>query len=344
MNDILRIASKVFWPIMQITIIVLLVFLWVRISYIQDDIELLQNEISKISTKEQTINNFEQKAKNPRQKVNNSEQEVDDFDESKIITLTSTSMEIIAVGVTLFTLFGGFLSLINMSQWRDALKSIEMAEKAMENQKELIASRFLQEGKLYESWHRPHYARESYNLAMKNGEDTFSALVAEFALNSMQADVLSNPIQLDELEKVEKQLKEFIEKLKSGKHFHKGRRRLRADSYFTLACIYAVCTLDNVESCEKDAYAEKANEMFESAIKEDATNPDFYLHYAAHLSGRGDIAKGKKQMGLAREYAQRDALLSEFMDTERLIDLFKLQGTRTRKEAEDILFQMGVKV
>lgn len=74
---------------------------------------------------------------------------------------------------------------------------------------------------------------------------------------------------------------------------------MRADSYFTLACIYANCALTNIESSKKIEYVEKANEMFELAIKEDDENPDIYRNYAAHLSGINKMEECKEQMRLA---------------------------------------------
>lgn len=305
--------------IIQIMFFVFIVYVFIRTIFIQNELKTLQIRFSEILTQEQKVAEIEQR---------------------ELFTVTSATMEIIAIGVALFALFGGFISVINVNQSRELSKYMKKAKQAIRNQKELSANRFLQEGQLYRSWNRPHYARESYNLAMDRGKGTFSALVAEFALISMYADILSD--QLCELENVEKKFETFIEKLKKGKHYYRGRKYLRADSYFTLACIYANFTLSAVRLSEKKKYAQKASKMFELAIKEDSTNPDVYRNYAAHLSGINEIKKCKKQIKLAHECVENDILLAEFMDNKRLVDLFTLGGRRTEEESKAMLREIDV--
>ena len=272
--------------------------------------------------------------------INNTNREVGNFEQEEILSITSASMEIIAIGIGLFALFGGFLSLINVNQSREMSETTKKAKHVLKNQRELSANRFLQEGRFYTSWNRPHYARESYELAIKHGRGTFSALVAEFALISMYADILSD--KMDKLADVEKQFEGFIKELQEGKHYYRGRRYLRADSYFTLACIYANFVLSDIDISEKEKYAKKACKMFEYAIREDYTNPDIYRNYAAHLSVINKMSKCKKQIRLAQKYAKKDVLLAEFMDQNRLIDLFTLRGKRSVAEAKEILSMIGV--
>ena len=313
-----------------ILIIGLVIFLCVKTYFMNNDIESLETRFSIISSQKQ--NDY------------NSEQGVDGSDQRDLITLTSTSMGIISVGVALFTLFGGFLALINMDQSRELSKTMRNAETLLENQKELVANRFVQDGRLYASWDRPHYARSSYISAIEKGKGTFSALIAKFALISMYADRLSdqgNKFATDKMEGIEKHLKDLIKELKQGEHFDDGIRYLRADSYFTLACIYANCTLSAFNLSEQKKYAEKASKMFQCAIKEDDTNPDIYRNYAAHLFEIHEIKKCKKQIKMAYKCAKEDVLLSDFMNKERLVKLFMAHGKRTEEEAEDIITKIG---
>lgn len=173
--------------LMEIIICGLVIFLIAEMIHMKKEIVSLQNSLSSILILEQEGNNINQE---------------------EIAAITSASMEIIAVGIGLFTLYGGFLSLINVHQSRELAKTMKKAKRVIRSQRELSANRFLQEGQLYRSWNRPHYAKESYELAIEKGKGTFSALVAKFTLISMYADRLSD--RADRLEDIEKSLKNLL--------------------------------------------------------------------------------------------------------------------------------------
>lgn len=58
----------------------------------------------------------------------------------------SASLDIIAIGIAVFTIFGGILSVFNIARSKELEEAISKAEKAVENQKELIGARLLQDG------------------------------------------------------------------------------------------------------------------------------------------------------------------------------------------------------
>ncbi len=305
--------------LMEIVICGLIIFLITKMKYMEKEIESLKNSLSQIQVVEQ---------------------EGKDINQEEVLTITSASMDIIAVGIGLFTLYGGFLSLINVNQSRELSETMRKTKRAIRNQKELSANRFLQEGQLYRTWNRPNYAKKSYELAIEHGKGTFSALVAKYTLISMYADRLSDNVE--KLADIEKQFKDFIKELQEEKRFYRGRKYLRADSYFTLACIYANYALNDIDCLKKLEYERKACEMFELAIKEDDENPDIYRNYAAHLSKINKMKECKKQIQLAQKYAKKDIILSEFMDKKRLVNLFRLQNKRSKKEAKAILKEIGI--
>lgn len=310
----MRIKKKYIYFIGNVISVLLIVYLFFKVEYMDNEIKILKK------------NNLQQFY---------TEKVLDDYNSDIFMSKTSISMDIIACGIAVFTLYGGFLSLINLKQSAELKKTMRKAKKALRNQKELSSSRFLQEGQLYRTWHRPHYAKESYELAVKYGKNTFSALVAKYSLITMYADVLS--YKEKGIEDIEKQFKQYINELEKGKHYYRGRKCLKADSYFTLGCIYANWFLECTDANKKGKYSDKACEMFEKSIKEDNTNPDTYRNYAAHLSAINDFKSCKVNLNLANECAKKDDIYAELMAPERLVDLFKLKGKRDEDEAKKLL-------
>lgn len=108
--------------LMEIIICGLIIFLIAEMIYMKKEIVSLQNSLSQILILEQEGNNINQE---------------------EIATITSASMEIIAVGIGLFTLYGGFLSLINVHQSRELAKTMKKAKRVIRSQRELSANQFL---------------------------------------------------------------------------------------------------------------------------------------------------------------------------------------------------------
>ena len=187
----------------------------------------------------------------------------------------SFALSIISVGISVFAIFGGILSIVNIYQYKQMDRAIEVSEKAVEYLQELECSSLIQEGRMYLTRERQKYAENCFKRAMTSAPESYMALVAEYELFALHADVWSS--WTDKKKQVQDEFKRLLEKFK-GMRIDKDRRykELKGDIYFLMGCVYGKYSLsehggDNLKKSEK---------YMENAIRCDKKNADFYRNMA----------------------------------------------------------------
>ena len=104
--------------------------------------------------------------------------------------VVSVSLGIITAGIGLFALFGGILSIFNIKQSKELDIAISDAREALENQYELQGARLIQEGRVYVLRNRYKYAVNNFNQVIETLPGSISALICEFEIFSLYADIL----------------------------------------------------------------------------------------------------------------------------------------------------------
>lgn len=244
----------------------------------------------------------------------------------------STALGIISAGIVLFTVFGGFLSVFNILKTRELENAIKDADKALENQRELFSNRLLQEGRVYAMRNRNKYAADSFNAAMRYAPETLAALTAEYELFALYSDVLSNarnPFEESNLSYIVGLFNELIKNIENNDDYSMAKHRLKADSYFTLGCVYGTYALSlfNVENIESDylridEFVSEAINAFNEAIKCDGGNVDFHRNLSIIYAVNDNIDECQRTLQNACVYADTEKLYRNLVDSARLTKLF----------------------
>ena len=234
----------------------------------------------------------------------------------------SVSLNIIAVGIAVFTIFGGILSVFNIIRSKELEEAISKAEKAEENQKELIGARLLQEGLVYVSRHRPYYAAQAFEKVIQKAPDTAAAFTARYEILSLYADTKGVSLDSDRIQMIQECFDELMSALDQAncKIDTEICRHLRGDACFTLGCAYGqfASTHNPPDPCHIEAsrgYLKKATRY---------SNEDVEYHknlaYTYTLAGKMDWCK--RELEFAIDCAEQEPLNKEHVSQERLKALF----------------------
>ena len=230
----------------------------------------------------------------------------------------SASLDIIAMGIAIFAIFGGLLSVLNITRSKELEEAIFKAENAAENQKELIGARLLQEGVVYVSRRRPSYALKSFEKVIQQVPDTTVALMARYEILSLYADAKldSNRIQI-----VQKRFNELTSALDqaSDKIDSEICRHLRGDACFTLGCAYGQLVLNNSQD---QGYINKSITHLKEATKYSNEDVEYHknLAYTYALAGKIDFCK--RELEFAIDCAEQEPLNKAHVSQRRLRALF----------------------
>ena len=123
----------------------------------------------------------------------------------------SVALGIITAGISVFAIFGGFLSVANLLQFKKMDKAIKMSEKAIEYQRELECANFIQDGRMYINRKRQKYAEDCFIRARRvSTPDSYMGLVAEYEILALYADTL--PLSRENRDKIETEYKQLEKK------------------------------------------------------------------------------------------------------------------------------------
>ena len=89
-----------------------------------------------------------------------------------LVDQVSASLGIVSAGICAFALFGGILSVFNIVRSKELERMSLQIENLLENQHELEGARLLQDGIVYASRGRIHYAIDSFNKVILQVPDT----------------------------------------------------------------------------------------------------------------------------------------------------------------------------
>ena len=232
--------------------------------------------------------------------------------------VVSVSLGIITAGIGLFALFGGILSIFNIKQSKELDIAISDAREALENQYELQGARLIQEGRVYVLRNRYKYAVNNFNQVIETLPGSISALICEFEIFSLYADILP----LEYKERLNEQFETLIRKLDSCNGHVNESKMLKADAYFTYGCVCGNYAL-NENGQKRKMLLDKSIEAFSNAIALDSSNVDFYRNQAISYALTDDIDNCKLVLQKGFILSKSDILYSYLVDKERLKKLFE---------------------
>ena len=250
----------------------------------------------------------------------------------------SVSLGIITAGISVFALFGGILSIINIKQSKELDAAIDNAQKALENQNELLGARLIQEGRVYALRNRYKYAENNFNKVIETLPGTVSALICEYEIFSLYADI-GTPEDIGTLEyreNLDHRFESLIKKIEYSKVAADEGKMIKADTYFTYGCICGNCALTE-EGQKRKILLSKSVEAFSNAIELDNGNVDFYRNQAISYALADDIDKCKSALNKGRVLAESDILYSHLVDRERLKKLFKPSSIYLSDQMKEML-------
>lgn len=244
-------------------------------------------------------------------------------------TQVSTSLDIIAAGIAVFALFGGFLSIFNILTARELEEALSRAENAnsraemaIENQQELTGARLLQDGLVYVSRHRTYYAAKAFEEVIKQVPDTIAALTARYELLSLYADIKNIPIDEYRLRKIREKFDELINALNqiSDKKNPEVCRHLQGDAYFTLGCAYGRCA-SNYSPPNRN-HINVAEWHLKMALNFDNGDVDYHRNLAYTYAMANKMNQCKRELEVAIDCAEREPLYKPLISSKRLRILF----------------------
>lgn len=295
--------KKKFHIINAVTIVIaviIMVFTVSRVCFLNQK----QNEIEKNFSKLESLIQ------------NNNENIIIKYNDSVAIEdEVSISLSIISAGISVFAIFGGILSVINIVSYKDIYSAIDAANKVMESQKELLAARLIQDGRVYQLRDRPKYALDCYDQAISIVPESNIALIAEYESFLLYSDIFSS--NDEDIDKTEQMGNALISKLESFNGYEK--KLLMGDTYFSFGCVYGTYAV----KLNKPQYLKKSIEYFDKAISCDGNNVDFHRNLALTYALNNDVEKCKKSLEIAKRFAKSEPLYSTLMESERLKLLFK---------------------
>lgn len=234
----------------------------------------------------------------------------------RLMDQTAVLLEMISVGVALFALFGGFLSVFNILKSRELLDAIKCAHQATEDQQELHAHRLLQEGRSYAIRNRPAYAAERYQQAMDLLPNSFTALSAEYELATLYSDVTYDHQQSGQLEEIIKRFTDILSHIESTTSDKVGIQHLRGEVYFALGCING--TYGAYQKNSRSRYVKESIKWFEKSIDCDPKNVDYYRHIAASYQLAKDNEKKYQAIEQAKRWAAKQLFYTASLSDEAI--------------------------
>lgn len=236
----------------------------------------------------------------------------------------SSALGIITAGITVFTLFGGILTIFNISRSKELDDAISKAEKALENQQELIGARLLQDGLVYVSRHRTYYAIKAFKKVIRQAPNTSAALTARYEILSLYADIESSSIDSERLLIVQERFDDLIgalDKAESGIDYE-IICHLRGDAYFTLGCAYGQYA--STDSPPDKNHIETSIRYLRMATECNGEDVEYRKNLAYTYALAGDIKRCQRELESAIDYAKQDPFLYKpLISQERLRALFK---------------------
>lgn len=233
----------------------------------------------------------------------------------------STSLGIITAGITLYTIFGGMLSVFSIIRSKELEDAISKAEKALENQKELNGARWLQDGLVYASRERPYYAVNAFEKVIKQTPDTTAALTARFEILLLYADTENTQIDFYRRRMVHKIFEKLLADLsKTNSSIDSDvRKHLHGDACFVLGCFYGECAPIFDYGINDLKVAECFLQM---ALKDNYADVEYHkgLAYTYALAGKTDHCI--KELQTAIDCAEREPLYKTQVSQTRLKALF----------------------
>lgn len=241
----------------------------------------------------------------------------------------SISLSIITAAIGIFTIFGGILSVINIINYKDIYNAIDAADKVIESQKELLATRLIQDGRVYQLRDRPKYASDCYEQVIRIVPESNISLIAEYESFLLYSDIFS--FNDDDIDKIEEMGNDLISKLQSFGGDEK--KLLMGDTYFSFGCVYGTYAA----KLNKPEYSKKSIEYFEKAINCDGNNVDFHRNLAITYALDDSLEECQKSLEIAKRFAENQPLYSTLMQPKRLKLLFQPSAEYLKSEIKNML-------
>lgn len=235
----------------------------------------------------------------------------------------SVTIGIITAGITVFTLFGGILTIFNIIRAKDLDETIAKAEKVLETQQELLAARLLQEGRIYILRGRIPYAANTFKQVIKETPDTISSLIARYELLLVYSDTSNSEETEDRLCEIQEIFYDLIDALgkPNSKKDYKMYRQLIGDAYFTLGCVYGKYATNHIGN-----YIDLSEQYLKEALRYNSGDVDYHRNLAYTYAMANNIDKCKKELETALDCANLEPLFKPLVSYDRLQKLFKPIG------------------
>lgn len=302
----------VFFTILFVLLCACTTFLLVKVHYCSKEIYQLKNQLSELY-KNNSISNVT---------YNND-----------IITQVSIFISICSAAITLFGLFGGILSFVNLHLGKELNDDIKNANKALENQEELKAWRLIQEGRNYKSLKRFKYAEEVFEEVIKEYKDSELSYIAEFEKLSLYEECIISA-ETKDLQEIIDNFETFYKQIKNNSKL----KNIKIEVLFFLGGLYGDFSrkIGKEDNSFKE-YINKSISYFESAIKLDPQNPDLYrnasISYA--LSEQKDACID--YLCRAKRLSKNEILYKSLVTSKRLSDMYKSYSTCISDEIKQTL-------
>lgn len=262
--------------------------------------------------------------------------ELDTQENNSLLDQTSVMLSMVSVAIAIFTVFGGLLSYVNIQKSKELSDAIYDARSFVESQKELIAARYLQEGRAYLIKNRRAFAKECFQQALDVAEPgSLTALLIEFDLHSLYTDVVAiEKIPETEFETMQSKFKNLLYSANYTRENNSNIKRLKGDIHFLLGCLYGT-RAKNV-SDESRYIHDSISELIE-AIKCDRGNADYHRSASLSYALIGDVKKCKYHLDVANDCAQAEPLYLDLIDKGRLADFYNPEAYRLSDEVKTML-------
>lgn len=312
--------AKKWYTILYAILIVSLVagmsYLWIKVRYLETKQAHL---IEKFNDLEQS------KAENSYNETQGQIQFLSFSDE------ISVSLGVITAGISVFAIFGGVLSVFNVTRSKELEEAIQMSSRAIESQQELESARLIQEGRIYIARKRNKYAIDCYEQAMESAPESFIALVAEYEKLSLFVDEL--PYSEKNREKIEKAYEQLMRKLEQSRD--RRAKQLSADVSFTMGCVYGNYYIQKADKTSRSLnFSEK---FLKKAIEYDKSNADFYRNLAVTYALKDDKDACKENLMQARKCADIEDLYAGLVEPQRLKALFESSWEQLSDDMKEML-------
>ena len=230
----------------------------------------------------------------------------------------STSLGIITVGVAIFTVFGGILSIFNIVRSKELENAMSKAEKALESQQELNGARLLQDGLVYVSRHRPYYALKAFEKVIEKAPNTTAALRARFEILLLYADTKNS----EQIQMTQECFNDLVGALGNAdsKIDSEVCCHLRGDAYFILGCAYG--QLASSYNPPDSNHIETSIEYLRLAIQCSVEDVEYHKNLACTYAIANKIDWCRNELEVAIDCAKREPLNKEQVSQKRLRALF----------------------